>query len=56
MLFKRISKKLLVATIALIVIALVYFFPNGSDPEVYEQNIEYIEGIIIIILQELISL
>ena len=44
MLFKRISKKLLVATIALIVIALVYFFPNGSDPEVYEQNIEYIEA------------
>lgn len=44
MLFKRISKKLLVATIALIVIALVYFFPNGSDEEVYEQNISYIEA------------
>lgn len=44
MLFKRISKKILVATIALIVVALVYFFPNGSDEEVYEQNIEYIEA------------
>lgn len=44
MLFKRISKKLLIATIALIVIALVYFFPNGSDEEVYEQNVEYVEA------------
>ena len=40
MILRRISKKFLIATIALIVVALVYFFPNASDEEMYEQNIE----------------
>lgn len=44
MLSKRICKKLLIATIALLVIALVYFFPNGSDEEVYEQHVKYVEA------------
>lgn len=44
MILRRISKKFLIATIALIVVALVYFFPNASDEEMYEQNIEYIEA------------
>ncbi|MGM9834896.1 MAG: GerMN domain-containing protein [Bacilli bacterium] len=38
---KRCSKKILIALIALIIVALVYFFPNGSDEEVYKQTIEY---------------
>lgn len=44
MIIKRISKKILISTVALVVVALVYFFPNASDEEFYEQNIEYVEA------------
>lgn len=43
MIVKKIKNKLIITTIALLVVLLVYIFPNGSDPEVYEQNISYVE-------------
>lgn len=41
MILRRCSKKILIAIVALIIVALIYFFPNGSDEEVYKQTVEY---------------
>lgn len=41
MILRRCSKKILIAIVALIIVALIYFFPNGSDEEVYNQTVEY---------------